>query len=177
MLETGDFLGMGGKLFAILWNALEVDGDDKGLVLDATKEQFENAEGFDKNNWPDFANTAFGERAHRAFGQEPYYASRQAKLKKTEEAARMPLFLVLYGILCKFLTNSLYVGNIKESARFFIAFFKSVDAQLNRKTFYRSSSTSLRSFLPLGAGPDCLNHALSVVNRHRRRVLPLRLVL
>ena len=75
VLETGDFLGMGGKYFAIPWNALRVDGDDKQLVLNANKEQFENAEGFDKNNWPDFANATFGERAHRAFGQE-HYANR-----------------------------------------------------------------------------------------------------
>ena len=76
VLETGDFLGMGGKYFAIPWNALRVDGDEKQFVLDANKAQFENAEGFDKNNWPDFADTTFGERTHRAFGQEPYYASR-----------------------------------------------------------------------------------------------------
>lgn len=77
VLESGTFLSMGGKHFAVPWNALRVDGDNKQLVLDANKKQFENAEGFDKNNWPDFANPTFGDKAHRAFNQEPYYTNRR----------------------------------------------------------------------------------------------------
>ena len=76
VLESGSFLGLGGKYFAVPWNALRVDGDEKQLVLDANKEQFEHAEGFDKDNWPDFANPTFGDKAHRAFNQEPYYTNR-----------------------------------------------------------------------------------------------------
>ncbi len=76
VLEPGSFLGLGGRYFAVPWNALRVESDNKPFVLDANKEQFENAEGLDKNNWPDFANPTFGDKAHRAFDREPYYTNR-----------------------------------------------------------------------------------------------------
>jgi sporulation protein YlmC with PRC-barrel domain len=73
VLETGEFLGMGGKYFAVPFNAYKVDGNNKRLILNASKEQFKNDEGFEKNNWPDFSSQAFGERTHRNFGTTPYW--------------------------------------------------------------------------------------------------------
>jgi hypothetical protein len=73
VLETGEFLGMGGKYSAVPFNAFTVDGNNKRLILNASKEQFKNEEGFDKNNWPDFSSQEFGERTHRNFGTTPYW--------------------------------------------------------------------------------------------------------
>lgn len=73
VLAVGGFLGMGEKLFAIPWSALEVDTADHSLRLDASKETFENLEGFDPDNWPDTADREWGRRVHEQFGQTPYW--------------------------------------------------------------------------------------------------------
>lgn len=53
-LSYGSILGLGGKLFAVSWDALKLqsDGDGKTFVLNVSKETLESAPGFDKNNWP-----------------------------------------------------------------------------------------------------------------------------
>lgn len=73
VLETGEFLGLGGKYFAVPFNAYKIDGENERLVLNASKEYFKNEDGFDKSNWPDFSSQEFGERAHRNFGTKPYW--------------------------------------------------------------------------------------------------------
>ncbi|MCE9547504.1 MAG: PRC-barrel domain-containing protein [Planctomycetia bacterium] len=57
-LSFGGLLGIGNKLFAIPISAMEYRHDDKGsrFVLDISKERLDQAPGFDKDNWPDFAN-------------------------------------------------------------------------------------------------------------------------
>lgn len=51
-LSHGTILGLGGKLFAISWDALELNPDGKTFILNVSKEQLENAPGFDKSQWP-----------------------------------------------------------------------------------------------------------------------------
>lgn len=51
-LSRGSILGMGGKLFAVAWEALTLQPDGKTFVLDVPKETLESAIGFDKSNWP-----------------------------------------------------------------------------------------------------------------------------
>lgn len=71
----GGFLGIGEKYFAIPWDALEVDTKNKCLVTDVTKEQLENAEGFDKNDWPRTPDRDFINNVYTRYGHEPYYDS------------------------------------------------------------------------------------------------------
>ena len=52
VMSSGGFLGLGEKLFAIPWGALTLDTNRECFVLDARTETFENAPGFDKDNWP-----------------------------------------------------------------------------------------------------------------------------
>ncbi|MDJ1467022.1 PRC-barrel domain-containing protein [Xanthocytophaga flava] len=52
VLESGSFLGIGGKLFAIPYNELILDGPRRCFVLDRTKEYVKNSPGFDKDHWP-----------------------------------------------------------------------------------------------------------------------------
>ncbi len=57
-LSVGGVLGIGDDLYAIPWNAFRlraVDGDHH-LVLNVTSQKFENAPGFDKDNWPNMAD-------------------------------------------------------------------------------------------------------------------------
>lgn len=51
-LSHGSVLGFGGKLFAVAWEALELQPDGKTFVLNVPKETLESAPGFDKSNWP-----------------------------------------------------------------------------------------------------------------------------
>ena len=37
--------------------------------LDVDKEKLKNAPGFDKDSWPDMANTTWGENIHKFYGQ------------------------------------------------------------------------------------------------------------
>jgi sporulation protein YlmC with PRC-barrel domain len=59
VLSFGGIMGLGEKLFAVPWEALQVDGRSKELILDVEKEQLKDAPGFDKDHWPNFADTAF----------------------------------------------------------------------------------------------------------------------
>ncbi len=59
VLSFGGLLGIGDKLFAIPINALQAKADDEKFVLDATKERLKAAPGFNKKNWPDFADASF----------------------------------------------------------------------------------------------------------------------
>jgi sporulation protein YlmC with PRC-barrel domain len=62
VLSFGGWLGMGDKLFAVPWNAMRLDTANHCLVLDVPKERLKDAPGFDKDNWPDFADTTFTNR-------------------------------------------------------------------------------------------------------------------
>jgi len=73
VLSFGGFLGVGNKLFAVPWNALRLDEDKKHFILDVDKQKLENAPGFDKDNWPDMADTSWGTRIFSYYGVAPYW--------------------------------------------------------------------------------------------------------
>ena len=79
VLSFGGVLGMGDKLFAIPWNSLELDEDEKCFILDADKQTLDNAPGFNKDNWPDMADEAWGTRIHQHYGSEPYWEDREVR--------------------------------------------------------------------------------------------------
>lgn len=53
MIEFGGFLGIGIKYFAIPFNLLKVDSENKRFIFNATKESLQQAPGFDIDHWPD----------------------------------------------------------------------------------------------------------------------------
>jgi sporulation protein YlmC with PRC-barrel domain len=57
-MSVGGVLGIGDKLFAIPFGELKFNHgrDEMFFVLDISKEKLEQAPGFDKNQWPDFAD-------------------------------------------------------------------------------------------------------------------------
>src|SRR5215470_18538174 len=59
VLSFGGVLKMGNKLFAIPWEALRLDPQNKQFILNVDKTRLENATGFDKLNWPDMADARF----------------------------------------------------------------------------------------------------------------------
>jgi sporulation protein YlmC with PRC-barrel domain len=73
VLSFGGFLGIGSKLFAVPFESLQVDGENKRLVLDVPREKLENAPGFDKDHWPDFADRSFGSEVYGYYGVATYW--------------------------------------------------------------------------------------------------------
>src|SRR2546426_707617 len=63
-LSRGSLLGIGGKLFAVSWEALRLQPDGKTFVLDIPKETLESAASFDRGNWPKQPDPMLSASAH-----------------------------------------------------------------------------------------------------------------
>ena len=68
VLSSGGLVGMGEKLFAVPWSALELDTVNKRFTLDVQRERLENAPGFDPDNWPDMSDPAWASDVHLYYG-------------------------------------------------------------------------------------------------------------
>jgi sporulation protein YlmC with PRC-barrel domain len=73
VISFGGFMGLGDKLFAVPWSAMRVNEDQHQFILDVERGVLENAPGFDKDNWPDFADGTFAEKVHQHYGKTPYW--------------------------------------------------------------------------------------------------------
>jgi hypothetical protein len=73
VLSFGGFLGMGDKYFAIPWNAFRFNLSEKRAVLNVDKKVLENAPGFDKDNWPNMAESQWGTNIYKHYGYTPYW--------------------------------------------------------------------------------------------------------
>ena len=68
VLSYGGVLGMGEKLFAVPWDALTLDTDNKRFTLDVSKDRLESAPGFDKDNWPNMSDPTWAKELHTYYG-------------------------------------------------------------------------------------------------------------
>lgn len=68
VLSYGGFLGVGTKLFAVPWETLTLDTENKRFVLNVDSSTLENAPGFDKDDWPDMADEMWAEEVHTFYG-------------------------------------------------------------------------------------------------------------
>jgi sporulation protein YlmC with PRC-barrel domain len=59
VLASGGFLGVGEKLFAIPTGALKHTGEERTLLLHASKDLLKSTPGFEPNRWPEAANETF----------------------------------------------------------------------------------------------------------------------
>lgn len=73
VLDSGSFLGIGGKLYALPWNSIHYDSEDECFILNVDKEKLKNAPGFDKDNWPDMADRSWGESISEYYGVKSYW--------------------------------------------------------------------------------------------------------
>ncbi len=88
VLSFGGFLGLGDKLFAIPWEALALDEDNKQFILDVDKEKLEKAPGFNKDRWPDMADPMFGSAIYGYYGYEPFWESTGGRDVSTTSAEK-----------------------------------------------------------------------------------------
>ena len=75
VLSFGGFLGMGEKLFAVPWQALQLDTVNKRFMLDADKTKLQNAPGFDPDAWPDMSDVSWSDQLHAFYGTDPSMGS------------------------------------------------------------------------------------------------------
>ena len=71
VVSFGGVFGVGDKLFAIPWDALRWNRDNKYYVLDLDKDTLKKAPGFDKKHWPDTSNK--WDRLRDELNQFPFY--------------------------------------------------------------------------------------------------------
>lgn len=64
------FLGMGEKLFAVPWNSLKLDTENKRFVLNVEIERLKDASGFDKDHWPNMADHMWAKEIHTYYGSK-----------------------------------------------------------------------------------------------------------
>jgi len=76
VLSFGGFLGMGGKFFAIPWQALSLRLHDHAFLLDVPKDVLEKAEGFDKDHWP-VTNREWLATMYSYYGYQPYWQTKR----------------------------------------------------------------------------------------------------
>lgn len=57
VLDFGGLLSFGNKFFAVPWHLFTYDKNEDCFLLNLDKEHFKEAPGFDKDNWPNFADT------------------------------------------------------------------------------------------------------------------------
>lgn len=79
VLSFGGMLGMGNKLFAVPWSAFKIDEDEKCFILDVNKKTLEGAPGFDKDRWPDMADTTWRSDVYRYYGATPYWQDEEVR--------------------------------------------------------------------------------------------------
>lgn len=73
VLSFGGFLGVGEKLYAVPWKALHYDRQLEAYVLNVSRQQIENAPGFEKEVWPPLADEAWNRRIHDYYDIPPYW--------------------------------------------------------------------------------------------------------
>lgn len=63
VVQYGDTVGFGGKLFAVPPQALSLANDQKAVIFEAQKEDLEKAAGFDANKWPTAPDKSFATKS------------------------------------------------------------------------------------------------------------------
>ena len=77
VLSYGGFLGMGEKLFAVPWDTLKLDTENKRFVLNIDKDRLETAPGFDKDHWPDMADQSWKDEINAFYQTKPQQSEQQ----------------------------------------------------------------------------------------------------
>ncbi|MGB4062298.1 MAG: PRC-barrel domain-containing protein [Azonexus sp.] len=68
VMSFGGFLSLGEKLFAVPWDALTIDTENKRFLMNVDKDRLEDAPGFDPDHWPNMADSTFAERVNAYYG-------------------------------------------------------------------------------------------------------------
>jgi sporulation protein YlmC with PRC-barrel domain len=75
VLSFGGLFGVGDKLFAIPPEAMELNTTDKCFILNIAKDRLKEAEGFDKDRWPNMADPTFRSKLYQYYGITDRFAA------------------------------------------------------------------------------------------------------
>jgi len=70
VLSFGGLMGMGDKLFAVPWAALQLDTANKRFTLDVQKDTLKDAPGFNKDRWPAMSDKTWASGVHKFYGTQ-----------------------------------------------------------------------------------------------------------
>ncbi len=73
--HSGGFMGVRDRLFAIPWNATDLNTDRHAFVFDVDKDRLKNAPSFERGSWPDITSWDWGRNAYGYYGLQPYWAT------------------------------------------------------------------------------------------------------
>jgi PRC-barrel domain len=73
VLSFAGLLGMGEKYFAIPWSASHFDLKENHAVLNVDEKASENATAFEKDNWPNMADSTTRNSLYKRYGYTPYW--------------------------------------------------------------------------------------------------------
>jgi sporulation protein YlmC with PRC-barrel domain len=76
VLSFGGVLGIGDKLFALPWGALDLAPDYKTIALTVEKDRLKKAEGFDQSHWPNMADERWAGTIYDYYGQPRYWENK-----------------------------------------------------------------------------------------------------
>lgn len=68
VLSFGGFMGIGDKYFAVPIEAMDISHSSNEVTMDISKEQLENAPGFNKDDWPMEASPEFVNTVYQHYG-------------------------------------------------------------------------------------------------------------
>lgn len=71
VMSSGGLLGIGEKLFAVPWQALQLDTVHRRFVLDVDKERLQSAPGFGAHAWPDMTDAGWANQVSTFYGTAP----------------------------------------------------------------------------------------------------------
>ena len=75
VLSFGGVLGMGDKLFAIPPEAMKLEANHEHFVLNIHKDRLKDAEGFNKDNWPNMSDPTFRTNLYNHYGVTDRFAA------------------------------------------------------------------------------------------------------
>src|ERR1700686_4665558 len=73
VLSFGGFLGMGEKYFAIPWNAFPFNLKENRDEMNVHKKLLDNAPDFEKDAWPNMADSPWGNSIYNHYRSPPYW--------------------------------------------------------------------------------------------------------
>jgi len=69
VISFGGFLGIGGKLFAVPWQAVTWNERRQEFVMHVDRRDLESAPGFDPSRWPDMADPSWSSRVDEFYAR------------------------------------------------------------------------------------------------------------
>lgn len=97
VLSFGGFMGMGDKLFAVPWDALQLKPRDRSkdneliFIFNVDKDRLKSAPGFDKNAWPDMADPTWSTNVEKYWEKESALHPSKRAIRNIEKSGAVKL--------------------------------------------------------------------------------------